>query len=52
MLARGKPTIGAAAAGVVLAVLIGVVLAGCGKKAQPVPPPGEKVTYPQVYPHD
>jgi predicted small lipoprotein YifL len=31
-------------------LLIAAALAGCGRKANPIPPPGEPVTYPQQYP--
>jgi len=27
-------------------------LVGCGKRGDPVPPPGEPVTYPRIYPHE
>jgi predicted small lipoprotein YifL len=27
-------------------------LAACGKKGDPVPPPGEPVTYPRTYPRE
>ena len=29
-----------------------VLLAGCGKKGAPQPPPGEPDTYPRVYPSE
>jgi hypothetical protein len=35
---------------IVALLLIAVALAGCGRKANPVPPPGEPSTYPQPYP--
>ena len=37
-------------AGLVLALMITAVLAGCGKKGNPDPPPGEPNTYPRTYP--
>ncbi len=41
-------------AGLALALLLAAALPllGCGKKADPGPPPGEASTYPRVYPHD
>jgi predicted small lipoprotein YifL len=35
---------------VVMVLIVAVLLAGCGKKGNPLPPPGEPVTYPQQYP--
>jgi predicted small lipoprotein YifL len=32
-------------------LLIGVALAGCGKKGAPQPPPGEPNTFPRAYPN-
>ena len=34
-----------------LAVVLLVGLAGCGKRSDLDPPPGEPVTYPRQYPH-
>jgi predicted small lipoprotein YifL len=31
-------------------LLVATALMGCGRKAPPVPPPGEPVTYPKQYP--
>jgi predicted small lipoprotein YifL len=33
-------------------LLIAAALAGCGKKAQPGPPPGQPNTYPRHYPSE
>jgi predicted small lipoprotein YifL len=33
-----------------LLMLFATVLAGCGKKSDPLPPPGVPNTYPRVYP--
>ena len=35
-----------------LAVMIVLVLAGCGKKGAPQPPPDEPNTYPRNYPRE
>jgi predicted small lipoprotein YifL len=36
---------------VIVALLLGALVAGCGKKGPPTPPgPAEQVTYPKVYP--
>jgi hypothetical protein len=35
---------------VVLVLLVAVLLAGCGKKGNPSPPPGQPNTYPRTYP--
>jgi predicted small lipoprotein YifL len=32
-------------------LVLGVALAGCGKKGPPQPPPGVPNTYPRVYPN-
>lgn len=34
----------------VLVLTVSAVLAGCGKKGNPQPPPGEPSTYPRTYP--
>lgn len=34
-----------------LLALLGVALAGCGKKGDPQPPPGVPKTYPRIYPN-
>jgi predicted small lipoprotein YifL len=35
-------------------LLLGTLLplAACGKKGEPVPPPGAAITYPRAYPHE
>ena len=38
------------AARIVMVLMVAVLLAGCGKKGNPVPPPGEPNTYPRTYP--
>jgi predicted small lipoprotein YifL len=35
---------------VTIVVVVAIMLAGCGKKGNPQPPPGEPVTYPRQYP--
>jgi predicted small lipoprotein YifL len=35
---------------VLILVLVAVVLAGCGKKGAPQPPPGVPNTFPRTYP--
>jgi predicted small lipoprotein YifL len=35
---------------IVIVVMVAVMLAGCGKKGNPLPPPGEPNTYPRTYP--
>jgi hypothetical protein len=42
----------AAAALTVAALVIVLGLAGCGRKANPQPPPGEPATYPRAYPSE
>jgi predicted small lipoprotein YifL len=37
--------------GVVILASIGLALAGCGKKGDPLPPPGVPNTYPKIYPN-
>jgi predicted small lipoprotein YifL len=38
------------AARIVLALMVAAMLAGCGKKGNPMPPADEPNTYPQPYP--
>ncbi len=38
-------------AGLIL-LLIGLAVAGCGKKGNPQPPPDEPNTYPRTYPSE
>jgi len=33
-----------------IVLIVAAMLAGCGKKGNPQPPPGEPVTYPRPYP--
>jgi len=40
----------AIAARVAVVLMIAVMLAGCGKKGNPVPPADEPSTFPQTYP--
>ena len=35
-----------------LAFVVALALAGCGKRGPPEPPPGEPVTYPRSYPSE
>ena len=35
---------------VVMVLMVAVLLAGCGKKGNPSPPPDEPNTYPRQYP--
>jgi predicted small lipoprotein YifL len=44
----GRPI--AIAARVAVVLMIAVMLAGCGKKGNPVPPADEPSTFPQTYP--
>jgi hypothetical protein len=37
-------------AAALILVVLGLALAGCGKKNQPQPPPGVPNTYPRIYP--
>ena len=39
------------AARIVLVLVVAGLLAGCGKKGNPVSPPGERSTYPRTYPN-
>jgi predicted small lipoprotein YifL len=36
----------------ILALVLPLALAGCGKRGPPEPPPGEPVTYPRTYPSE
>ena len=40
----------ACAARIAIVLTVAVMLAGCGKKGDPVPPAGEPSTFPQTYP--
>jgi hypothetical protein len=42
----------AIAARIALVLMVALMLVGCGKKGNPVPPPGEPNTYPKPYPRD
>jgi len=44
------PRHGPSLVSVVLALMIAVMLSGCGKKGNTVPPADEPNTYPQTYP--
>ena len=44
------PRHGAVAARVAVVLMVALMLAGCGKKGAPQPPPGEPSTYPRSYP--
>ena len=35
-----------------LSLVFTIILAGCGKKGPPEPPPGEPATYPRPYPSE
>jgi predicted small lipoprotein YifL len=35
---------------IAMVAVVAVLLAGCGKKGNPQPPPGEPSTYPKQYP--
>jgi predicted small lipoprotein YifL len=35
-----------------LSLVFTIILAGCGKKGPPEPPPGEPATYPRSYPSE
>jgi len=35
---------------IVIVAMVAVMLAGCGKKGNPMPPPGAPNTYPRTYP--
>jgi predicted small lipoprotein YifL len=43
---------GALAARIVVVLLVAVLLAGCGKKGNPLPPPDEPNAYPKPYPKE
>jgi predicted small lipoprotein YifL len=40
------------AARVALVLMVTALLAGCGKKGAPIPPPDEPNTYPRPYPSE
>jgi predicted small lipoprotein YifL len=40
----------AGAARIIIALMVAAMLAGCGKKGNPVPPADEPNTYPRSYP--
>jgi predicted small lipoprotein YifL len=50
-LARLRPVAAVLASGIVV-VALALMLAGCGKKGTPQPPPGQPVTYPRNYPSE
>jgi predicted small lipoprotein YifL len=35
---------------ILMVIVLGAALSGCGKKADPDPPPGKKSEYPRAYP--
>jgi len=35
---------------IVIVMMVAAMLTGCGKKGNPVPPPGQPNTYPRTYP--
>ena len=41
---------GGVAVRIIVVLAVAAMLAGCGKKGMPQPPPGEPNTYPQPYP--
>ena len=45
-----RQSVAEAAIRVAIVLVVAVVLAGCGKKGNPEPPPGQPNTYPRVYP--
>ncbi len=42
----------AVAARILVVLLVAVLLAGCGKRGNPTPPPDEPNTYPRPYPNE